>query len=476
MLWSACQRFGVLILSFISNLVLARYLTPEDFGAIGMLTIFISLSETFIDSGLGSALIQKKDTTEIDYSTVFWTNLIISIFLYVVLFLFAPLIARFYNMELLTSLLRVKAIVLIIQGFRLIQTTRLQKSLNFKKISLVYLSASLISTIAAIIASILGLGVWALVIKTLLDTSIRTIVFWIIGKWKPLFKFSFKSFKELFSYGGVMLCTSLVISIYSNVQTLIIGKAFSATDLGYYTQAKKLETIPTNAVEQIVNQVTFPVFSRIKDDVEKLKNSLKKIVICISYITFPMMIFFIVAATPIFEFLFTSKWNQSIPYFRYLCLVGMMVSVNTMNTNIIKASGRKKMYFNLQVIKRLIGIVILIISVFFGMAGLLTARVIIEYVFFAINTHATKKIINYSTWEEVKDFLPNYLLSFISGIITYFAFKYVSLPNLALIILEFIVYVVIYLGVSSLLKFKGFTYIFDILKNNLFNRGKNGAE
>lgn len=456
MLWSATQRFGVLILSFISNLILARYLSPDDYGAIGMLTVFISLGETFIDSGLGAALIQKKDPSELDYSTVFWCNLFISVVLYVLLFFTAPLISVFYNMEILTPILRVKAIALIIQGFRLIQTTRLQKQLNFKTNSIVYLTASFISTVIAIICAVCGLGVWSLVIKTLLDTFIRTCLFWIIGKWKPLFQFSKKSFKELFAFGGVMLSTSIIITLYSNLQTLIIGKAFSATDLGYYTQANKLESIPVNAFDQIVNQVSFPIFSKLKDDQEKMKNGLRKIVICISYIIFPMMVYFVICARPIFLFLFTSKWDASIPYFRYLCIMGMMYTVNTMNTNLIKASGQKKLYFNLQLIKRLIGICIIIGSVYFGMTGLLIALIAIEYLFFFINGFVSKKIINYKIFEQILDILPNYILSIGTGFLVYFVFKNIHLSNILLIILEFLMYTTIYIGISALFKFKGF--------------------
>lgn len=467
MLWSAFQRFGVLILSFITNIVLARYLSPSDFGAIGMLTVFISLSETFIDSGLGAALIQKTNPTDMDYSTVFWVNLIISTFLYIVLFFTAPLISIFYKMDILTPLLRVKAIVLIIQGFRLIQTTRLQKELKFKKISLVYLSASFISTTIAIIAAIFGLGVWSLVIKTLVDTFIRTLLFWILGNWKPLFKFSFASFKSLFSYGGVMLSTSIIITLYANAQTLIIGKAFSANELGFYTQAKKLEEIPTNAIEQVVNQVTFPIFSKLKDEKEKMKSALKKIIICVSYITFPMMIFCFIAANPIFNILFTEKWNPSIPYFRYLCIVGMMVSVNTMNTNLIKATGKKGLYFRLQVIKRIIGILIFIGCIYFGMPGLLIARIIIEYCFFIINSIVTNKAISYSIWEQVFDFLPNYVLSILTGFIVFLIFKNLSFNKYILFLLQLLLYVSIYLLISFLCKFKGAMMYKDIIFSKL---------
>lgn len=476
--WTATQKFGVLILSFVTNLVLAWYLSPDDFGAIGMLTVFITLSETFIDSGLGAALIQKKEPSELDYSTVFWTNLGISIILYFLLFLTAPLIAKFYQMDILTPILRVKAVVLIIQGFRLIQTTRLQKQLNFKKMSIVYLIASFISTIAAIISAILGLGVWALVIKTLLDTFIRTIIFWFIGRWKPLLKFSKDSFKELFSYGGVMLSTSIIITLYSNCQALIIGKAFSATELGYYTQATKLEDIPTSAFEQIVNQVSFPVFSKLKDDLDKMKNGLQKIVISISYISFPLMIFFIVAAVPIFNFLYPNTWAPAIPYFRYLCIVGMMVSVNTMNTNLIKATGKKRLYFRLQVIKRIIGIILIIGSVYFGMTGLLIARIIIEFIFYITNGIVTNKVINYKLLEQTKDILPNFILSIFVGIIAYYIFTFIKLPitnerinNFLTILSIFIMFSFLYILLSLFLKFKGFSIYKEILLSRI-NKGK----
>ena len=463
LVWTATQRFGILFLGFVSNLILVRFLTPEDFGVVGMISIFISLSETFIDSGLGAALIQKKDPTETDYSTVFWANLGISIFFYILIFLCAPLVSRFYNMEILTQILRIKGTILIIQGFRIIQTTRLQKNLNFKNLSLIYLISTFTATIISIVCAYLGLGLWSLVIKSLVETFLRTLILWIIGKWKPLLQFSIKSFKELFSYGGVMLSTSIVITLYSNLIPLIIGKAFSASELGYYTQATKLEEVPTKAFEQITNQVTFPIFSKIKDETERIKKGIKKIITNISYITFPLMVFFIVAATPIFGFLFTETWAPSIPYFRLLCIVGMMVSVNTINTNLVKASGRKKLYFNLQVTKRVIGAIILVLSVYFKMVGLLLARIVIEYIFFFINAKVTSKVINYSTWEQIKDFAPNYVLSILVGCFTYIIFKNVTLPNITMILIEGLTFVTLYLSISGILKFKAFQSYKEIL-------------
>lgn len=480
MIWTATQRFGVLILGFVSNLVLAHFLSADDYGVIGMISIFITLAETITDSGLGAALIQKENPTEVDYSTVFWSNLIISIILYIILFFAAPAIAHFYNMDVLVKILRIKALIIILQGLRLIQTTILQKNLNFKKISIIYLTASVISTIVAIVLAVLGWGLWSLVVKTLLDISVRTALFWIFGNWKPKFQFSKVSFKQLFSYGFVMLITSLIITLYGEGQGLIIGKAFSAATLGYYTQAKKLQEIPTNAISQIVNQVTFPVFAKLKDNTEKMKNGLKKIVVGVSYISFPMMLYFFISASPIFNLLFSEKWNPSIPYFRYLCIVGLIDSVNMMNTNIISATGKKGLYFRQQVVKRIIGIILIILSVHFGMTGLLIARVLIEYIFYFINALATKKAINYKIIEQTIDILPNLILAVVIGVITYFLFNFIKIPisnlkiqSLILIIISFLIFTVSFILVSGLLHFKGFKIYKDIILQKLHKENKN---
>ena len=456
LIWSACQRFGTIVLAFVGNLVLARFLTPEDFGLLGMLTIFISLSEVFIDSGLGAALIQKENPTEVDYSTVFWSNIFISVFFYGVLFVSAPAIANFYGFEILTSILRIKGIVLLIQSFRIVQTTKFQKELNFKSISIILFFSSVVSTIVSIVLAFLGFGVWSLVAKTLLESFLKTVLIMIVSRWKPLFKFSYSSFKSLFSFGGVMLLTSLVQKFYSSFQSLIIGKAFSAKELGYYTQATKLENVPNSAIEVVVDNVTFPVFSKIKDDFEKNQRALKKILSHISYLTFPLMIIFIICSDSIFDLLYSDVWAPSIPYFRYLCLVGMIFSVNTVYANLIKASGQKRIVIDLQVVKRIIAMMLLILSLRFGMQGLLITRVIIEYGFFIANARATKKIIEYKMFDQIKICLPNYLLSFGVGIIVYFLFRGIQMSNLVDILVKSFSYLFFYFLLSYLLKFEAF--------------------
>lgn len=466
-LWTACEKFGTLFLSFFGNLILARFLTPNDYGLVGMLTIFISVAELFVDSGFGSALIQKDDVTEIDYSTVFWINICISLFCYFLLYIFAPIIENFYGMDLLKEILRIKGLVLFIQAFRIVQTTKLRKALDFKTLSIIYFICSLISTVISIYLAYIGLGVWSLVAKTLIESFLKTIILIIRVKWKPLFKFSILSFKSLFSYGGVMLLTSIVLQVYSSAQSLIIGKCFSAKELGLYTQASKLESIPTSAMQGVVNQVTFPVFSKIKNEKERIQKGLKKILINLSYVSFPIMVYFIICAEPIFDLLYTDVWKPAIPYFKYLCLVGMMVSVNTVNTNLIKASGDKKEYFNLQVTKRICAIIILVLSLKFGMQGLLLSRILIEYGFFVANGRITKKIIGYKISEQIKDCLPNYILAFSVGVCTNFISINIFLPNIIQILLIGIIYFGIYILISWIFKFKAFISYKEIISNIL---------
>ncbi|MFA5528140.1 MAG: lipopolysaccharide biosynthesis protein, partial [Peptostreptococcales bacterium] len=320
MIWSSIGKFGTLGLSFISNLVLARILMPEDFGYIGMLTIFIAISQVFISGGLGSALIQKKEATHIDYTTVFYWNLIVSLFFIAILFFSAQSIANFYNMPLLKDILRLLSIILIINSFSLVPSIYLQKHLRFKELSTRNIIASLVGVAVAITMALNGYGVWSLVFSNLSSGFASVILLWRLSPWRPTFEFSFYSLKKLFNFGGLMLLSSLVETIYTNIQGLIIGKAFSAQALGYYSQARKLEEIPTDALSSIVNQVSFPVFSQLQDNIELLRSGVRKNIKAISFLNFSLMVLMIVIARPLFLFLYTDKWEISISYFQILCI------------------------------------------------------------------------------------------------------------------------------------------------------------
>ena len=276
MIWNAIQRFGTMLLSFVSNLVLARLLLPEDFGCIGMLTIFIALSQTFIDGGFGAALIQKQNTTQKDYSTIFYWNLFVSLLFFIIMLVAAPSIADFYDMPSLCNVLRGMSFVLLINGFLVIQTTILTKKLAFKILAKINLIGTFVGVVISIIAAYFGMGVWSLVIKTVITSVVTGILLWTLNSWRPSLQFSWSSFKSLFNFGGLMLLSSLLNTIFENLQGLVIGKVYTAKDLGYYTQARKIDEIPSWSITQIVTQVSFPVFSKISDNLGSLKNAVKK--------------------------------------------------------------------------------------------------------------------------------------------------------------------------------------------------------
>ena len=277
MLWSSFQKFGTMGISFVSNIVLARLLTPEDYGCIGMLMIFILVANTFIDGGFGSALIQKKEPTQEDYSTIFYWNLFLSIVLYALLFFTSPLIASFYELPLLSSVLRVQGLVLILNSLSIIQQNRLRKQLLFKKLSVVSIVSALLSLGITIYLAYVGWGVWALVAQQLLMSLFNAVLFWIVGKWAPTFVFSKQSFKELFGFGGYILSSNLINTLCNNVQGLLIGKFFSPVTMGLYAQARKLEEVASTSISSIIDQVSFPVFSEFQDSKERLMGIIKKL-------------------------------------------------------------------------------------------------------------------------------------------------------------------------------------------------------
>lgn len=473
MIWSSIGKFGTLGMSFISNLVLARILMPSDFGYIGMLHIFIAISQVFINGGFGSALIQKKNVSHIDYSTVFYYNLLLSLIFYVLLYLAAPYIADFYKMHLLKDILRVQSIILIVNSFSLVQSIQLQKNLRFKALSVRNIIAALIGAVVAIIMALLGYGVWSLVFSNLIAAITSVILLWRMSSWRPTLEFSFNSLKNMFSFGGLMLLSSLVETAYTNIQGLIIGKVFTAKDLGYYTQARKLEDVPTNALSSIVNQVSFPVFSQLQDNLNSLRAGVQRNITSISFLNFPLMVLFIVIARPLIILLYTQRWEESIPYFQILCVGAMLYVINTVNTNVIRSLGKGALYFWVQLIKRLSGIISIVISVQYGIETMLWTIVILNYIFFIINGIVTGKIINYGFIAQLKDIYGVFILSITVGVVTYYGVSLFHIDNYLLtLIIHTLIYSLLYISLSYVFKIEGFFTYKEVVKNLLPNKRK----
>lgn len=455
MIWSFIQKFGTTVISFIANLFLARLLSPADFGIIGMLMVFIALSISFVDGGFGSALIQKKNPTNTDYSTIFYWNILLSVLLYLLLFFLSPAIANFYKMPMLDKLLKVLGIILPINSFNLIQSNILRKALNFRVLAMRDLIATTIGVIVGIIMALKGFGVWSLVANTLITGIVKSILLWTKCEWRPLFIFSWASFKSLFKFGSFIFLSNITETIFINIQKLIIGKVFSAANLGYYTQAAKLENIPVSTLSTTINQVTYPIFSTLQDDLYTLKVTVKKNIKAVIFIAFPLMAMLFVIAKPLILLLYTDKWTNSIVIFQVLCVAGMMHTLNTINTNIVVSVGHSKLYFNIQLIKRIIGLIIVFIGLQFGFMGIIWAIVVYNYIYFFINTCASHKVINYGTVEQIKDLGKEFLTAIVAGIITYFSFNRVHLPNFLHLMFQVLTYIGAYLSISYLFKIEG---------------------
>lgn len=468
MIWSFVERFGYLSIQFISNIILARLLTPADFGLIGMMMVFVAISNVLIEGGLGSALIQKINPTKEDYSTIFFTNIIIAILIYFILFFTSSNIASFYHQSKLAELLKIIGLILIIDSFSIVQNNILIKNINFKKIAKIKITSAFFSSSVAIFGAYYGYGVWSLVIQNLLNSTIRSFLLWITSSFVPMKIFNKDSFKELFGFGSKLLVASLLSEIYRNFQALIIGRSFTPKDLGFYTQANQLQQIPVSTLAVVVNQVTFPVFSELQHNQSVLIVGLRKSLKSLVYINFPLMVVLVVIAEPLFLLLFTDKWLSSVPYFQLLCLgFGMLLIVHNTNLNVLKSIKRSDMVLYLEIIKKIIGVILILGGIKYGIVGMIIGLGINSYLEFFLNGFVVGKNIGYGITKQIKDIGPAFILSITTGIIVYFLFQGFYLNYVVKMILQVLLYVFLYLIFSYFLKFEAFTIYFVTIKNLL---------
>lgn len=418
--WTTVQRFASLLLAFVANLVLARLLSPDDFGCIALLMVFISLSQIFVDGGFGAALIQKKEPTQEDYCTIFYWNLLLAIGLYFLLFFFAPVIARYYDIPILKDILRVQGLIIIIDSLGLVHKNNLRKTLQFKKLSLIVLGANFVAVVAAIAMAYNGFGVWCLVAQQLLISGMTTVLFWFFNRWKPSLLFSKKSFKELFGFGGFILLSNMIVTFTNEVQSLIIGKLYTARDVGLYSQARKFESIMSNTASTVVNQVTFPLFSKFQDDLVQLQIILRRITKVMAFVVFPAMILVILIAKPAIVLMLTDKWIDCVPYFQILCIGGMAEALGDINYNAVAAIGKSRVLFRWTCIKSVVGILLIVGGSFFGIRGIIWAVTIRFYLVFLIHASLAAHYLNFSIFIQLKDLFEIALVSVAAGALAYF--------------------------------------------------------
>lgn len=460
--WTAIQRYSTIFIQFISGIILARLLTPYDYGCIGMLTIFMTLAQTFIDGGFGSALIQKKHPSQEDYSTIFWWNICMAVLMYTILFVSAPAIAHFYDIPLLSSVLRVQGLVLIIYAFNIIQQNQLRKNLNFKLLSIVTVTTTLISLSISILMAYHGFGVWALVAQYIITAVIPALVFWSMVKWRPKFTFSKKSFRSLFSFGAYMFMSSFVYSFSKETQSLIIGKVYNPTTLGYYSIAHRTESAASTSISQIMIQVAYPLYAEVQDDKQALSNMIKRLTVTLAYVTFPLIFILALCAKPIFVLLYSERWLSAVPYFQALCLAGLASCLQAVNLQSIAAIGKSRMMFLCAILKQGVGLILIIAGLTaWGMKGLLCAVVVQQWFTYAVNVGLVSKYIGYKWWIQLKHLFPVVFVSVTAMICCYVVCSMLSLNMYLDGILKASIYVLVYLGWSIVFRPEAYRYFKD---------------
>ena len=404
--WSGIERLGPQAVQFIVSIVLARLLLPEQFGLIGMLTVFLALGAVFLNSGFGSALIQKQDATEVHYSSVFYTNILLSLVAAGVLCLVAPLIARFYGEPMLTPLTRVLSLNSVLSAFGLIQVFLMTKRLDFKTQTKASLIASLAAGVVGIAMAVLDFGVWSLVAQSVSLTLFNTLLLWAFDTWRPQKVFSLAALRELFGFGSRLLASGLLDTVFSNVYNIVIGKLFSPAALGYYTRAYTLQQLPSQTLGGIVARVTFPLFAEIQGDPARVRNGFRKALRALALVNFPLMIGLLVCARPLVLTLLTEKWAPAIPYLQLLCIVGLLYPLHLINLNVLLAMGRSDLFFRLEVIKKVLLVIVLAVTWQWGIEAIIAGQIVLSLVAYYLNSYYNGRIVGYGIGAQVRDVLP----------------------------------------------------------------------
>jgi teichuronic acid exporter len=417
--WSFVQGIGLRGVQFVVGIILARLLLPEQFGLIAMLMIFMDVSQSIMASGFGAALIQRQYVTEKDASSVFYFNILLGVIAALGLCGLAPWVADFYGQPVLTPLLRVMSIVLVINAFGMVQGTLLTKALDFRTQTKVSLIASLLSGMIGMGMAYRGFGVWSLATQQLSSAAFRTALLWIFSHWRPAWLFSMQSLREMFSFGSKLLCSGLLNTIFDNIYVIVIGKLFSPADLGYYSRANNLQQLPSQTLSEMVARVTFPVFSTIQDDPERLKRGMKKALTTLVLVNFPLMIGLAAVARPLVLVLLTDKWAPCIPYLQLLCLVGLMYPLHVINLNVLQALGRSDLFLRLEIIKKALIVLNIVITWRWGIMAMITGQIITSLLSYYLNAWYNKALLQYSIWEQIRDLYPYLLTSLLMGAVVY---------------------------------------------------------
>lgn len=463
LLWRFLERCGAQGVTFLVTIVLARLLVPEVYGLMALVTVFTAILQVFVDSGMGNALIQKKDADDLDFSSVFFFNLVMCIALYILLFFCAPVIAAFYHNPELISVIRVLGITLLISGVKNVQQAYVSRKLQFKRFFFATLGGTIGAAVIGITLAYMGFGIWALVSQNLFNTMIDTLILWFTVRWRPKLLFSFERLKGLLRYGWKLLVSSLLHTFYLNLRTLIIGKLYMPADLAYYEKGQSFPTLIVSNINASIDSVLLPTMSGVQDSRESVKAITRRAIVTSSYLMWPMMVGLAVVAKPLVVLLLTEKWLAAVPFLQISCFALGLEPLQTANLNAIKAMGRSDIYLKLEIIKKSISILILLLSMHFGVKAIAVSGLAYSVIATMFNASPNKRLLGYSYFEQIKDILPCFVLALLMGIVVY-PIALIPIPTIVTLVIQVVMGAIIYVKLSAILKLESFYYIFNIIR------------
>lgn len=462
-LWRFAERCGAQLVTFIVSIVLARLLAPEDYGQITLITVFTTILQVFVDSGLGSALIQKKDADDVDFSSVFYFNLAMCLVLYAGMFFAAPLIADFYNDVTLTPIIRVISLTIVVSGIRGIQQSYVSRNMMFKKFFYTTIGGTIFSAFFGIGLAYAGCGVWALVAQQLSNMTVGTLILWVTVKWRPKKVFSWNRLKGLLSFGWKLLASSLLDTVYNNIRSLIIGRMYSSADLAYYDQGKKFPyTIVTN-INASIDSVLLPSMSSEQDNRSTVRSMTRRAIKTSTYVMAPLMMGLAFCAEPIVRLVLTDKWLACVPFLRIFCITYMFYPIHTANLNAIKAMGRSDLFLKLEIVKKIVGMTILLSTMWFGVMAMAYSLLVSTILGQIINSWPNRKLLNYSYLEQLKDILPGIALAVVMGVCVNLV-EFLPFSTIAILAIQIPLGAIIYIAASALLHLESFEYLMGIVR------------
>lgn len=463
LVWRFMERCGAQGVSFVVSIVLARLLAPEVYGLIALVTVFTAILQVFVDSGMANALIQKKDADDLDFSSVFFFNLVMCIALYLLLFFCAPLIASFYHNPELTPVIRVLGVTLLIAGVKNVQQAYVSRTLQFKRFFFATLGGTIGAAVIGIAMAYLGFGIWALVAQNLFNAAADTVILWLTVRWRPRLRFSFARLKGLLNYGWKLLVSALLHSVYTNLRSLIIGKLYTPADLAYYEKGQSFPTLIVSNINTSIDSVLLPTMSGVQDNRETVKVITRRSIVTSSYLMWPMMVGLAVVAKPLVLLLLTEKWLMAVPFLQITCFALGLEPLQTANLNAIKAVGRSDIFLKLEIVKKTISITILLLSMRFGVIAIALSGLLYSVIATMFNAAPNRKLLGYSYFEQAKDILPSFALALLMGAVVY-PISLIPMPTILTLLVQILVGAAVYVAMSAILKLEPFYYILNTMK------------